>query len=100
MAPTKPLALQHRESVLKHLKLGEGEVAVVTGETAARSDVWSNPRVRFVTATPQAVWNDYRRGLVRLEEFALLYSMNATGLGAGMRILGLRKNILEDVPIH
>jgi Fanconi anemia group M protein len=25
-----------------------------------------------VTATPQAVWNDYRRGLVRLEEFALL----------------------------
>jgi Fanconi anemia group M protein len=72
MAPTKPLALQHRESVLKHLKLGEGEVAVVTGETAARASVWNNPRVRFVTATPQAVWNDYRRGLVRLEEFALL----------------------------
>jgi Fanconi anemia group M protein len=72
MAPTKPLALQHRESVLKHLKLGEGEVAVVTGETAARPDVWNSPRVRFVTATPQTVWNDYRRGFVRLEEFALL----------------------------
>jgi Fanconi anemia group M protein len=72
MAPTKPLALQHRESVLKHLKLGEGEVAVVTGETAVRPVVWNNSRVRFVTATPQAVWNDYRRGLVRLEEFALL----------------------------
>jgi ERCC4-related helicase len=72
MAPTKPLALQHRETVLKHLKLGEGEVAVVTGETAARPDVWNSLRVRFVTATPQAVWNDYRRGLVRLEEFALL----------------------------
>jgi Fanconi anemia group M protein len=72
MAPTKPLALQHRESVLKHLKLGEGEVAVVTRETAARPDVWNSLRVRFVTATPQAVWNDYRRGLVRLEEFALL----------------------------
>jgi ERCC4-related helicase len=72
MAPTKPLALQHRESVLKHLKLGEDEVAAVTGETAIRSGVWSNSRVRFVTATPQTVWNDYRRGLVRLEEFALL----------------------------
>jgi ERCC4-related helicase/biotin operon repressor len=72
MAPTKPLALQHRESVLKHLRLGEGEVAVVTGETAIRSGVWNSPRVRFVTATPQAVWNDYRNGLVRLEEFALL----------------------------
>jgi Fanconi anemia group M protein len=72
MAPTKPLALQHRESVLKHLKLREDEVAAVTGETAARASVWSNSRVRFVTATPQAVWNDYRRGLVRLEEFSLL----------------------------
>jgi ERCC4-related helicase len=72
MAPTKPLALQHRESVLKHLRLREDEVAVVTGETAIRSGVWSNSRVRFVTATPQAVWNDYRRGLVRLEEFALV----------------------------
>jgi Fanconi anemia group M protein len=72
MAPTKPLALQHRESVLKHLKLGEGEVAAVTGETAIRTSVWNNPRVRFVTATPQTIWNDYKRGLVRLEEFALL----------------------------
>jgi Fanconi anemia group M protein len=72
MAPTKPLALQHRESVLKHLKLREDEVAAVTGETAARASVWSNSRVRFVTATPQTVWNDYKRGLVRLEEFALL----------------------------
>jgi Fanconi anemia group M protein len=72
MAPTKPLTLQHRESVLKHLKLREDEVAAVTGETAARASVWNNPRVRFVTATPQTVWNDYRNGLVRLEEFALL----------------------------
>jgi Fanconi anemia group M protein len=72
MAPTKPLALQHRESVLKHLKLREDEVAAVTGETAARASVWNNSRVRFVTATPQTVWNDYRRGFVRLEEFALL----------------------------
>jgi Fanconi anemia group M protein len=72
MAPTKPLALQHRESVLKHLKLREDEVAVVTGETAARASVWNSPRVRFVTATPQTVWNDYRNGLVRLEEFALI----------------------------
>jgi Fanconi anemia group M protein len=72
MAPTKPLALQHRESALKHLNLGEGEVAAVTGETAVRQDVWGDSRVRFVTATPQTVWNDYRNGLVRLEEFAFL----------------------------
>jgi Fanconi anemia group M protein len=72
MAPTKPLALQHRESALKHLNLEEDEVAAVTGETNVRQDVWGDPRVRLVTATPQTVWNDYRNGLVRLEEFALI----------------------------
>ena len=33
MAPTKHLALQHREPVLKRLGLSEDEVAAVTGET-------------------------------------------------------------------
>jgi len=72
MAPTKPLALQHRESILRHLKLEREEVATVTGEMPDRSMIWDDPRVRVITATPQTVWNDYRRGLVRLEEFALL----------------------------
>jgi ERCC4-related helicase len=72
MAPTKPLALQHRESILRHLKLERDEVATVTGEMPDRSVVWDDPRVRVITATPQTVWNDYRKGLVRLEEFALL----------------------------
>jgi Fanconi anemia group M protein len=58
--------------VLKHLNLGEDEVAAVTGETNVRQDVWGDSRVRLLTATPQTVWNDYRNGLVRLEEFALL----------------------------
>jgi Fanconi anemia group M protein len=72
MAPTKPLALQHRESILRHLKLERDEVATVTGEMPDRSVVWDDPKIKVITATPQTVWNDYRRGLVRLEEFALL----------------------------
>ena len=72
MAPTKPLVLQHRESILKHLRLSEEEVAAVTGEVAGREGVWGRPGVRVVVATPQTVWNDCRRGLVRLEEYALL----------------------------
>jgi Fanconi anemia group M protein len=72
MAPTKPLALQHRESIVRHLKLEREEVATVTGEMPDRSMIWDDPKVRVITATPQTVWNDYRRGLVRLEEFALL----------------------------
>ncbi|MEM0450504.1 MAG: helicase-related protein [Nitrososphaerota archaeon] len=72
LAPTKPLALQHRESLLRHLKLGREEVAVVTGEVRGREGIWLDRRVRVVLGTPQAVWNDMSNGLVALEEFALL----------------------------
>lgn len=74
MAPTKPLAMQHRESFLRHLRIEPGEAGLATGEVspATREHVWRNPGVRCVFATPQTVWSDYRRGLVGLEEFALL----------------------------
>jgi Fanconi anemia group M protein len=52
MTPTKPLALQHRESILRHLKLERDEVATVTGETSEMSMVWDNPKVSVITATP------------------------------------------------
>ncbi|MEM4315669.1 MAG: helicase-related protein [Nitrososphaerota archaeon] len=72
MAPTKPLTLQHRESFLKHLIIGTGDTtAVVTGETSGRGRLWSSG-VKIFFATPQTVWNDIRRGLVRLEEYSLL----------------------------
>jgi Fanconi anemia group M protein len=58
MAPTKPLALQHRESILRHLKLEREEVATVTGEMPDRSMVWDDPRVRVITATPRTVLNE------------------------------------------
>ncbi|MEM0444063.1 MAG: helicase-related protein [Candidatus Caldarchaeum sp.] len=72
MAPTKPLALQHRDSFLKHLKLSMDETAAVTGETKDREKNWSSPKVKVIFATPQTVWNDVRGGLVNLEEFSLL----------------------------
>ncbi|MFZ8856839.1 MAG: hypothetical protein ACO2O1_01130 [Candidatus Caldarchaeales archaeon] len=52
MEPTKPLALQHRESILRHLKLEREEVATVTGEASERSMVWNIPKVRVITAMP------------------------------------------------
>ncbi|MEM2581790.1 MAG: helicase-related protein [Candidatus Caldarchaeum sp.] len=72
MAPTKPLALQHRDSFLKHLKLSDDEAAIVTGETKDRESLWTSHRIRAFFATPQTVWNDVRAGLVGLEEFCLL----------------------------
>jgi Fanconi anemia group M protein len=52
ITPTKPLTLQHRESILKNLKLEREEVATVTKEASERSMVWDNPKVRVITATP------------------------------------------------
>jgi len=74
MAPTKPLAMQHRESFLRHLNIGPGEAGLATGEVdpGSREVIWRSPGVRCVFATPQTVWSDYRRGYVRLQEFALL----------------------------
>ncbi|MEM4306565.1 MAG: helicase-related protein [Candidatus Caldarchaeum sp.] len=72
MAPTKPLALQHRDSFLKHLKLSEEEAAAVTGETRDRERLWRNNGIMAYFATPQTVWNDVRSGLVGLEEYCLL----------------------------
>ena len=39
MAPTKPLALQHRESILKNLKLEREKVATATGETISYDEL-------------------------------------------------------------
>lgn len=74
MAPTKPLAMQHRESFLKHLNIEPQEAGLATGEVnqELREAIWSNLGIRCVFATPQTVWSDYTRGKVRLEEFALI----------------------------
>jgi ERCC4-related helicase len=61
MAPTKPLTLQHRESILKNLKLEREEVATVAGETSERSMVWDDPKARVITATPQTMLNEKPR---------------------------------------
>ncbi|MEM4384412.1 MAG: DEAD/DEAH box helicase, partial [Candidatus Caldarchaeum sp.] len=74
MAPTKPLVLQHRQSFLKHLNISEDEGIAITGEVSesVRKMAWGTPSVRIVFSTPQTAYNDYRRGWIRLEEFALL----------------------------
>ncbi|MEN3047854.1 MAG: helicase-related protein [Candidatus Caldarchaeales archaeon] len=72
MAPTKPLVLQHASSLLAHLRLDWREVAALTGDVPDRERYWLDPRVRVILATPQTVWNDLSRGLVNLEEFAVV----------------------------
>ncbi|WP_048147980.1 DEAD/DEAH box helicase [Palaeococcus ferrophilus] len=72
LAPTKPLALQHRESFLRLFNLPEEAINTLTGELSPekRREVWR--RSKIITATPQTVENDLVTGRIDLGEVSLL----------------------------
>lgn len=73
MAPTRPLVLQHHETFHRILKLGEEDMAILTGETppGLRRGVWK-AGARLLFATPQVVRNDLLDGRLSLEGVGLL----------------------------
>lgn len=72
MAPTKPLASQHRKTFQKFLDISENQLQVMTGDTRPekRYEHWKEKRAFF--ATPQVVENDLISGEVPVEEFSLV----------------------------
>jgi ERCC4-related helicase len=70
LAPTRPLVVQHAESVRSSI-LGPAPV-VLTGAVGpgARAELLSPPQV--VVATPQVIGNDLAKGRFPLETFSLL----------------------------
>ncbi|MCS7131456.1 MAG: DEAD/DEAH box helicase, partial [Hadesarchaea archaeon] len=72
MAPTRPLAVQHRQSFSRFMTLPERELQVLTGETppARRQELWRSSTLIF--ATPQVVEHDLLAGRLSLEGFSLL----------------------------
>ena len=75
MAPTRPLAMQHKRSFQSLFRFHEDQFALLTGKTSAeyRESVWNAGAPRLVFATPQVVRNDIREGrLHTLKDFGLL----------------------------
>ncbi|MEM2600803.1 MAG: helicase-related protein [Candidatus Hadarchaeales archaeon] len=74
MAPTRPLAAQHRETFLGILKVGEERTVLLTGEVdpGERALAWEDGEKKLVFATPQTVWSDLRRGSASLEKAYLV----------------------------
>ncbi len=72
MAPTKPLASQHKKTFQKFLKIPEDQLQVMTGDTRPekRYKHWKNKKAFF--ATPQVVENDLIADEVPVEEFSLV----------------------------
>ncbi len=72
LAPTKPLALQHRESFIRLFNLPPEKINVLTGELPPeqRTKIWE--RSIIITATPQTIENDLLVGRISLEDVVLL----------------------------
>ncbi len=73
LAPTRPLAAQHKETFRSLLKIDDGDVSELTGEVGAeeRTAVWQNATQIFV-ATPQVVRNDVEAGRLSTSAFRLI----------------------------
>ncbi|NJE25111.1 DEAD/DEAH box helicase [Thermococcus sp. MV5] len=72
LAPTKPLALQHRESFLRLFNIPEEKINTLTGEIPPekRAEIWRKSII--ITATPQTIENDLVVGRINLEDVVLL----------------------------
>ncbi|HLD59026.1 MAG TPA: DEAD/DEAH box helicase [archaeon] len=71
LAPTKPLAMQHRKSFQKFLKIEEEKISLFTGtlEPKQRELEWDNAKI--ISATPQTIENDLRNSHISLENVSL-----------------------------
>ena len=73
MAPTRPLVMQHQQSYLRILKLGETDTAILTGKTppSHRGIIWDGA-AKIVFSTPQVVRNDLLAQRLSLDNYGLL----------------------------
>ncbi len=103
LAPTKPLAEQHRKTLLELMTLEEEDIVLITGEIPAtkRKGVWRSGKI--ILATPQTLQNDIANKRTTLEGVSLVvfdeahrcvgkyaYTYIAVSCGdRGIRVLGL-----------
>ncbi|MEM4973588.1 MAG: helicase-related protein, partial [Candidatus Hadarchaeales archaeon] len=99
LAPTRPLVQQHFESFRRFLRVGEGRIRVVTGETRARERLllWSNPETKVYISTPQCVENDMERGL-SLRDFCMLVFDEAHRARKNYSYTAVARRYLQECP--
>lgn len=72
LAPTKPLAEQHKETFLEKLPEGWADIQLFTGKIKSdkRKKIWETADIIF--STPQCVANDLKKSLYNLRDVSLL----------------------------
>jgi len=72
LAPTKPLVLQHSETIRKLMKLKESSIAVITGAVKPPERKELFERAIIVCSTPQCIRNDLAKKRISLRGFGLV----------------------------
>lgn len=72
LAPTKPLAVQHKKSFSEKLSLGEEEIALLTGTIKPSERIELFEKARIIAATPQTIENDVIQGRLDLSDVGLI----------------------------
>ena len=72
LAPTKPLAQQHYEFLIRHLTIDPDDILLFTGEISPkkRRSLWAEKRI--IISTPQVVRNDIISGVKTLDDISLI----------------------------
>jgi Fanconi anemia group M protein len=100
LAPTVPLATQHRESFRRFLNsdVPDGAISLVTGKVpqAKREHLWDASRLVF--ATPQTVRNDLRKGRYDLSTVSLVVFDEAHRARSNYAYTEIARRYLEDCP--
>ena len=100
MAPTVPLATQHRESFRRFLNsdVPDGAISLVTGKVpqAKRAIMWDASRLVF--ATPQTVRNDLQKGRYDLSAVSLVVFDEAHRARSNYAYTEIARRYLTDCP--
>ncbi len=69
VAPTKPLVMQHRKSILEFLNIDKDDITIVSGEKPKKKRLLDYEK-KVVVATPQTIRNDLRN--IDINSFSLI----------------------------
>jgi Fanconi anemia group M protein len=71
-APTRPLAAQHKKLFEKLTDLPKEEIALITGRIKKDKRKELYEKCSVISATPQCIRNDLKRGLINFSNFSFL----------------------------
>lgn len=72
LAPTKPLAEQHYNVMLKMLNVSADQILLLTGSVKKKDRAELEKAAKIIIATPQTVSNDLKNAMFSMDDFAVV----------------------------